>query len=122
MWWVCSVFTLPLQKQFKIIAKILGSPKSGSYIYGVRLIDKIKIKVMITNVDFLIQKYAEAREKVNNAQGDRTYKTYWQGVMDTYHGLLTYFKGWASEGTGFYVFYEGMTYDEALNQTTGILK
>jgi len=69
---------------------------------------------MITNVDYLIQKYAEAREKINNAQGDRTYRTYWQGAMDTYHSLLTHFDGWASEGTGFYVFYEGMTYDEAL--------
>lgn len=69
---------------------------------------------MITNVDYLIQKYAEAREKVNNAQGDRTYKTYHQGVMDTYHSLLTNFDGWAASGTGFYVFYEGMTYDAAL--------
>lgn len=69
---------------------------------------------MITNVDYLIQKYAEAREKINNAQGDKTYRTYWQGAMDTYHSLLTNFDGWASSGTGWYVFYEGMTYDAAL--------
>lgn len=69
---------------------------------------------MITNVDYLIQKYAEAREKINNAQGDKTYRTYWQGAMDTYHSLLTHFDGWASSGTGFKVFYEGMTYDAAL--------
>ena len=34
--------------------------------------------------------------------------------MDTYHCVLTNFDGWASGGTGWYVFYEGMTYDAAL--------
>ena len=77
---------------------------------------------MISNVDYLIQKYAEAREKVNNAMGDRDYRNYWQGIMDTYHSLLTYFDGWADGGTGFYVFYEGMNYDEALAQTVRTLK
>ena len=77
---------------------------------------------MISNVDYLIQKYAEAREKVNNAMGDRNYRNYWQGAMDTYHSLLTHFDGWADGGTGFYVFYEGMNYDEALAQTVGTLK
>ena len=77
---------------------------------------------MISNVDYLIQKYAEAREKVNNAMGDRDYRNYWQGAMDTYHSLLTHFGGWADGGTGFYVFYEGMNYDEALAQTVGTLK
>ena len=77
---------------------------------------------MISNVDYLIQKYAEAREKVNNAMSDRDYRNYWQGAMDTYHSLLTYFDDWAASGTGFYVFYEGMSYDEALNQVTKDLK
>jgi len=77
---------------------------------------------MISNVDYLIQKYAEAREKVNNAMGDRDYRNYWQGIMDTYHSLLTHFDGWADGGTGFYVFYEGMNYDEALAQTVRTLK
>lgn len=79
---------------------------------------------MISNVDYLIQKYAEAREKVNNDKGDRNYRNYWQGVMDTYHSLLVLaFAYWAEEGTtGYYVFHKGMTYDEALNQTVGTLK
>ena len=34
--------------------------------------------------------------------------------MDTYHCILANFDGWASSGTGWYVFYEGMTYDAAL--------
>jgi hypothetical protein len=69
---------------------------------------------MILNVDYLIQKYAEAREKVDNARGDRDYRNYWQGVMDTYHCVLTNFDGWASSGIGWYVFYEGMNYDKAV--------
>ena len=69
---------------------------------------------MTINVDYLIQKYAEAREKINNTQGDKTYRTYWEGVMNTYHNLLTHFDGWAAEGIGFKVFYKGMTYDQAL--------
>lgn len=78
---------------------------------------------MITNVDYLIQKYAEAREKMLDA---RTYdaEQYWRGSMDTYHNVLcSAFDDWADHGTtGYYVFYEQMTYDEALNQVTGILK
>lgn len=79
---------------------------------------------MISNVDYLIQKYAEAREKINNAMGDRDYRNYWQGVMDTYHNLLcSAFPGWAdTDSVGYYVFIEGYSYDEALNQTIGILK
>jgi len=79
---------------------------------------------MITNVDYLIQKYAEAVEKINNAQGDRDYRSYWTGIKDAYHNMLNEaFQGWAEHGTtGYYVFYEQMTYDEALNQVTGILK
>ena len=49
---------------------------------------------------------------------------YWRGSMDTYHNLLsTAFNGWAAPNTtGYYVFIEQMSYDEALNQVTGILK
>ena len=36
MWWVCSVFTLPLQKFIKIIANKFGFPKNDSYIYGIK--------------------------------------------------------------------------------------
>ena len=79
---------------------------------------------MISNADYLIQRYTEAREKVNNAQGDRTYRTYWQGVMNTYYKLLSEaFDGWCEPNSvGYYVFKEQMSYDEALNQTVGILK
>ena len=79
---------------------------------------------MITNVDYLIQKYAEAVEKINNAQGDRDYRNYWVGVKDAYHNMLNdAFEDWAAPGTtGWYVFQEQMTYDAALNQVTGILK
>ena len=69
---------------------------------------------MITNVDYMIQKYAEAREKNLDV---RTYdaEQYWRGVMDTYQNLLcTSFGNWAEYGTaGYYVFYEQMTYEEA---------
>lgn len=78
---------------------------------------------MITNVDYLIQKYAEAREKMAIAR-EESGRNYWRGSMDTYHNLLcTAFEGWADHGsTGYYVFYEQMSYDEALDQVTGILK
>jgi hypothetical protein len=41
---------------------------------------------------------------------------YWKGAMDTYHAMLNEaFDGWATKTTvGYYVFYENMTYDEAL--------
>ncbi len=72
---------------------------------------------MISNVDYLVQKYAEAREKMLDT---RTYdvEQYWRGVMDTYQNILcTAFDGWDDQGTtGYYVFYEQMTYEEALNQ------
>ena len=78
---------------------------------------------MITNVDYLIQKFAEAREKKNNTNIEIA-QYYWKGIMDTYHALLNEaFEDWATRGSvGYYVFYEEMTYDEALNQVTGILK
>ena len=72
---------------------------------------------MITNVDFLIQKYAEAREKMNDANTESG-RQYWRGSMDTYHNLLcTAFEPWAEYGTvGYYVFMEGCCYNEALNK------
>jgi hypothetical protein len=72
---------------------------------------------MITNVEYLIQKYAEAREKLNTYSSSESGYSYWKGSMDTYHSLLVMgFLGWAEHGTtGYYVLNEGMTYDEALN-------
>jgi hypothetical protein len=42
---------------------------------------------------------------------------YWKGVIDAYHSLLTLgFNDWAlPNSTGYFVFYEGMNYEEALN-------
>ncbi len=73
---------------------------------------------MITNVDYLIQKYAEAREKINEAN-DNYGITYWRGVMDTYHNLLcNSFGNWAEYGTaGYYVFYELMHLHKTHAQT-----
>ena len=71
---------------------------------------------MISNQDYLIQKYSEAREKIQESNTD-TGLNYWRGVMDTYHNLLSNaFEGWAARGTvGYYVFMEQKTYDQALN-------
>lgn len=72
---------------------------------------------MISNAEYLIQKYAEAREKMNDANTESA-RQYWRGSMDTYHGLLSSaFKGWTAQGTtGDYVFLQGMTYDAALRR------
>ena len=77
---------------------------------------------MINNADYLIQKYAEARENYQSASGVEG-EMYWKGSMDTYHSLLVLaFIGWAERGTtGWYVFHEGLTYDQALNHITGTL-
>jgi len=85
---------------------------------------------MITNADYLIQKYAEAREKfeVYNDNGNTGVigRNYWRGVMDTYLNLLcAAFPGWAEPSSvGYYVMNKSMTYDEALNKVsvTSILK
>jgi hypothetical protein len=79
---------------------------------------------MITNEDYLIQKFSEAREKLDNFSTKDHAWNYWRGVMDTYHNLLsTAFPGWASYpneeetgSVGYYVFYCNLTYDEALNK------
>ena len=72
---------------------------------------------MISNVDYLIQKFAEAREKMRSAD-DVAGHNYWRGSMDTYHNLLSNaFSNWAApDTTGWYVFIEQMDYEEALNQ------
>ena len=71
----------------------------------------------ITNADYLIQKYSEARENVNGSN-DNNSKIYWKGVMDTYHSLLILgFTDWANHGsTGYYVFHENLTYQQAINK------
>lgn len=73
---------------------------------------------MITNADYLIQKYSEARENLTEYSNNDTARLYWKGVMDTYHSLLTLgFNDWALPGsTGYYVFQQNLTYEQALNK------
>ena len=72
---------------------------------------------MINNAEYLIQKYAEARENFNEASVTDTSSSYWRGVMDTYHSLLLLgFNDWAESGsTGYLVFHQGKTYEEAID-------
>jgi hypothetical protein len=73
---------------------------------------------MINNADYLIQKFSEAREKMETYPSNDSGRNYWKGVMDTYHSLLTLgFNDWALPGsTGYYVFYENLTYESAINK------
>jgi len=73
---------------------------------------------MINNAEYLIQKYAEAREKQEEYKQSDAGRLYWKGVMDTFHSLLSEsFNGWADHGTtGYYVFYKGKSYDAALTE------
>lgn len=74
---------------------------------------------MINNAEYLIQKYAEAREEMNKANTENG-RFYWKGVMDTHHSLLAMgFMGWAENGTtGHYVFHKGMSYDAAITEAS----
>jgi hypothetical protein len=71
---------------------------------------------MITNEQFLVQRFAEALQKYNS-NGDLAYRKYWQGATDTLQTLLNEaFPGWTDLGTtGWFILYEGMSYDAALN-------
>jgi len=72
---------------------------------------------MITNEQYLIQKFAEAREKSANFSTKDHAWNYWKGAMDTYRDLLTEsFPSSVEYGTaGYFVLYDGLTYDAALN-------
>ena len=74
---------------------------------------------MISNEQYLIQRYAEAREKRRRFTCN-TSKSYWMGVMDTYHAILNEaFPGWDNPGSpGYYVIRENRSYDEALTNLT----
>ncbi len=77
---------------------------------------------MITNADYLIQRMAEAQEKIAGYTDNTNGRDYWRGIRDAYHAMLNAaFVGWASGNTtGYYVFYENMTYDEALAKVASI--
>jgi hypothetical protein len=81
---------------------------------------------MNLSVEYLIQKFADARDKMHvyngGGQADVIGLNYWRGVMDTYHNLLSvHYDEWAAHGTiGWYVFHEQMSFDEALKQVTEI--
>jgi hypothetical protein len=61
---------------------------------------------------------AEAQEKMAGYTDNTNGRDYWRGIRDAYHAMLNEaFVGWASGNTtGYYVFYENMTYDEACAQ------
>ena len=44
---------------------------------------------MITNAEYLIQKFSEAREKMDSYPSKDSGFNYWRGIMDTYHNLLS---------------------------------
>jgi len=69
----------------------------------------------IISQEYLLQKFAEAREKQSEYYKQADTK-YWSGIMDAYHSLLSHgFPGWSEHGTaGYYVFCEGMDYDKAV--------
>ena len=70
----------------------------------------------ITNVEYLIQKYSDSRERMEEANTESG-RQYWKGSMDTYHNLLVMgFNDWAEPGsTGYEVFTNGRTYDQAID-------
>lgn len=70
----------------------------------------------MVNVDYLIHKYAAANHKAKEAKDDRDNRNYWQGAKEAYYTILSVnFNGWAVPGSvGYYVYYEQMTYTEAL--------
>jgi hypothetical protein len=63
----------------------------------------------------LIEEYADARDKYNNAHSSNGNEDYWKGVMHTYQKMLNImFGGWTIQGSrGYFVFYEQMTYVDA---------
>lgn len=73
---------------------------------------------MITNAEYLIQRYAEAREKKYNSRNNEQ-QVYYQGMVDTYENILEEsFPEWRSPGTtGFYVS-EGKSYDAAITEAS----
>jgi hypothetical protein len=72
---------------------------------------------MITNEQYLVQRFAEALQKYNS-NGDNAHRKYWAGVTDTYQNLLNEaFPGWADPGTvGWHVLNGGLSYDAALSK------
>lgn len=70
---------------------------------------------MEVNTNYLIEKYANAAEKLNDPKGDQVFRSYWTGIKDAYHNVLNAgFPGWTEYGgIGHYVFTEGMSYDVA---------
>jgi hypothetical protein len=77
---------------------------------------------MITNEQYLVQRLAEAKEKMNEYSSDAKSSLYWKGVQDTYHRILSEsFPGWAAAGTvGYYVHNYNMAYDAALERSAPV--
>lgn len=72
---------------------------------------------MNVDANYLIREYANAVEQLNDSKSDRLVRSYWTGVKDAYHNILSAgFPGWADYDTvGYYVFSMGMTYTEAID-------
>lgn len=74
---------------------------------------------MNVDANYLIREYANAVEQLNDSKSDRLVRSYWTGVKDAYHNVLSAgFPGWTNydniSNIGYYVFNEGMTYDAAV--------
>jgi type II secretory pathway pseudopilin PulG len=77
---------------------------------------------MITNAQYLVQRLAEAKEKMTNYSSDANAVQYWKGIHDAYHSILNEaFTDWCKPGTpGYYVWNENMSYDAALNASAPV--
>ena len=78
----------------------------------------------MVNVDYLIKKYAEATQRVKEYWDDRDNRNYWQGGKEALYIVLSEnFNGWAVPGSvGYYVYYEQMSYPDALMASKENLK
>ena len=75
---------------------------------------------MTINAQYLVQRLAEAKEKMTNYASDAKAVQYWKGVHHTYHSILNEgFTDWCKPGTpGWFVWYEEMTYEDAVLMST----
>jgi len=75
---------------------------------------------MAINAQYLVQRLADAKEKMNSYASDPIAALYWKGVHNTYHSILNEcFTDWCKPGTpAYYVWYEEMTYEDALSMSS----
>jgi hypothetical protein len=95
------VFTLPLQKFFKIIENKFGSRRGGSYIHGMEI--KVMNKNKIVRVEFPCGKVLKA---IKNEKGAISYEVYnSQGEVishiNQYEFIKNYYHSAISQGAKF---------------------